>query len=153
MSSVCARRVPCDQTTHFLLFALLCCAAYSASMSDIPAELLDLPVSDDDITTIAAKYLVSWEELSPYLGLTKQDENEVREDSKKYSLQKRQALRRWKKNEGDAATYRAFIAAATEASNMELVDRVKNMLGKTEKPTGKTMGPTSYHLTDHASCI
>ena len=107
-------------------------------MSDIPALLLDTPVSDPDVTTIAAEYLTSWEELSPFLNLTKQHETDIRKDFTEHSNQKRQALLKWKMINGDAATYRAFITAATKASNMELADKVKAMLRTKEKPTGKT---------------
>ena len=108
-------------------------------MSDIPPELLDAPVSDTDVATIAAEYLTSWEELSPYLGLTKQHETDIRKDFKEHSNQKRQALLKWKRIKGVAATYRAFIDAATAVSNKDLVDKVKAMLtGTREKPTGKT---------------
>ena len=107
-------------------------------MSDIPAVLLDSRVSDTDVATIAV-YLKRWEELSPFLGLKEQHEIEIRSDFKdQYSDQKRQALRKWKGIKGDAATYRAFIAAATKASNMELVDEVKAMLQEKGQPTGKT---------------
>ena len=106
-------------------------------MSDIPARLLDAPVSVTDVATIAV-YLKRWEELSPFLGLTEQHEIEVGQNFKDYSDQKRQALRKWKEVKGDAATYRAFITAATKASNEELVDKVKAMLGTREKPTGTT---------------
>ena len=106
-------------------------------MSDIRAELLDSPVSDTDVVTIAAE-LTSWEELSPYLGLTKQHENEVREDFKKYSIQKRQALRKWKEIKGNGATYRALVAAARAASNEELVDSINAMLRTKGTPTGIT---------------
>ena len=105
-------------------------------MRGISEELLDSPVSDTDVATIAADYLTSWEELSPYLGLKKQHENEIREDFKKYNVQKRRALLKWKEIKGDAATYQAFITAATKASNVELVDKVKAMLRTKEKSTG-----------------
>ena len=99
---------------------------------------MDSPVSDTDVAIVAAEYLTSWEELSPYLGLTKQHETDIRKDFKEHSNQKRQALLKWKKVKGYAATYRAFITAATKASNEELVDKVKAMLQAKEQPTGKT---------------
>lgn len=105
-------------------------------MSDIPARLLDATVSDTDVATIAAEYLTSWEELSPFLGLTKQHETDIRKDFKEHSNQKRQALLTWKKIKGNAATYGAFIAAARAASNKELVDSVEAMLGTRGEPTG-----------------
>ena len=108
-------------------------------MSDIAAELLETLVSDVDVATIAAEYLLKWEELSPFLGLTPQHEIEVRNDFKVYH-QKRQVLLKWRMIKGNGVTYRAFISAATAASNKELVDNVKAML-KTR--TGNT---TPYHL-------
>ena len=103
-----------------------------------PVELLDAPVSDVDIATIAAEYLVSWEELSPYLGLTKQHEADIRKDFKEHSEQKRQALLKWKKIKGNGATYRALITAARATSNMELVDNINAMLQTRAKRTGIT---------------
>ena len=108
------------------------------SESDISPELLDTPVSYTDIARIANDFLENWEELSPHLELTPQQEAEIRNTFKDYGAQKREALRKWKKIKGDAATYRAFITAATATSNMELVDRVKAMLRTKDTPTGTT---------------
>ena len=107
------------------------------SESDISVELLETPVSDQDVATIS-KYLTKWEDLSPFLGLTQQDETNIRNTYRDYSDQKRQALRKWKEMKGDAATYWALITAANEIFNMELVDKVKAMLRTRKKPTGKT---------------
>ena len=108
------------------------------SGSDISPELLDTPVSYTDIAKIATYFLENWEELLPHLELTPQQEAEIRNTFKDYGAQKREALRKWKKIKGDAATYRAFITAATATSNMELVDRVKAMLQTKGTPTGTT---------------
>ena len=97
-------------------------------MSAIPSELLDAPVSDLDVVTIATK-LTRWEELSAFLGLTHQHETDIRYNfSTDYGDQKRAALRKWRQIKGDAATFRVFIAAATAISNMELVHGVMDML-------------------------
>ena len=109
---------------------------------EISAELLDATVSNPDLATIATKFLKEWEGLSPHLKLTPLQEIEIRRDNAGYGAQKLDALRRWKIYEGDAATYRAFIAAATAASNMELVDSVKSMLRMREKP--RTGNATPY---------
>ena len=106
------------------------------SESDISAELLDTPVSDEDVATIT-KYLTKWEDLSPFLGLTQQDETNICNTYKDYSHQKRQALRKWREIKGDAATYRALNTAAKKIPNMELVDKVKAILRTREKSTGK----------------
>ena len=102
---------------------------------EISAELLDAPVSNPDLTAIA-RLLGEWEELSPHLRLTPQQEIEIRRDNVNYGAQKRGALRRWKINNGAAATYRAFIAAAIAASNVDLADSVKSTLRMREKPSG-----------------
>ena len=109
------------------------------SDSSISAKLLDTPVSDQDLSKIAAKYLRKWEKLSPELRLTPQQETEIKETySRDYDEQKREALRKWKEIKGNAATYRSFISAATAIPNMELVDNVKAMLRTREKSTGKS---------------
>ena len=108
------------------------------SDSNISAELLKTPVSDQDLSKIAAKYLRKWEKLSPELKLTPQQETEIKETLRDYDEQKREALRKWKEINGNAATYSAFITAATAISNMELVDNVKAMLRTREESTGKT---------------
>ena len=110
------------------------CVYRGASMSDI---LLDTQVSDEDVATIAVHYLTTWEELTPYLGLTHTQEVEIRNTFRGYGDQKREALHKWKQFKGKDATYRAFIAAATEASNKDLVDKVEAMLRKRGKSTGK----------------
>ena len=112
------------------------------SESDISAELLDTPVSDEDVATIT-KYLTKWEDLSPFLGLTQQDETDICNTYKDYRDQKRQALRKWKEIIGNAATYRALITSAKKIPNMELVDKVKAMLRTSEQPTGKSTCPTT----------
>ena len=105
--------------------------------SDISGELLDTPVSDQDVATIT-KYLTKWEDLSPFLGLTEQDETNICKTYRDYSDQKRQALRKWRGIKGDAATYGALITAAKEIPNIELVDKVKGMLRTRSEPTSKT---------------
>ena len=106
------------------------------SESNISADLLDTLVSDQDVATIT-KYLTKWEDLSPFLGLTQQDDTNISNTYRDYNYQKRQALRKWKEIKGDSATYRALITAAKKIPNMELVDNVKAMLRTREKQTGK----------------
>ena len=81
-------------------------------------------------------YLTQWEELSPFLGLTHQQEATIRLDFKDHNNQKREALRQWKQIKGPLATYRALIDAATASSNMDLVDNVKAVLQTRERSTG-----------------
>ena len=106
--------------------------------SNISAQLLDTPVSDQDLSKIAAKYLRKWEGLSPELKLTPQQETEIKETFRDYDDQKREALRKWREIKGDAATFRAFITAATAISNIELVDNIRAMLRTRDKSTSKT---------------
>ena len=94
----------------------------------VPRELLDAPVRDLDIAKIAS-YLTNWEALSPYLGLTGPQEEEIRNTYRDYAQQKRQVLRKWKRVKGKAANYRAFIAAASDISDTDLADNVRSLLG------------------------
>lgn len=97
------------------------------SMNDIPANLLDSLVSDQDIAKIAS-CLIKWEKLSPILGLTFQQETMIRETYRDYDIQKQQILHKWKQIKGNKATYNALITAASRVSDMELADNIKAMV-------------------------
>lgn len=107
-------------------------------MNDIRVDLLDTPISDQDICKIAAHYLDGWEDLSPELGLTHNHEIVIRKTFRDYSDQKREALRKWKKLKDEEATYRAFIDAAKKVDNMQLAGDVKRMRNR---PTGNMTHP------------
>ena len=94
----------------------------------IPSDLLDTPITNRDIVTIARDYLVSWEELAPHLELTVQQEQSIRKTFREYEDQKREVLRTWKRNKGNEATYHILITAAETISNMQLADDVKALL-------------------------
>ena len=111
------------------MFAFL--SSYSVSpVVAIPRDLLDTPVTDQDIAIIARDHLVKWEELAPHLELTVQQEQSIRQTSREYEDQKRDVLRMWKRNEGNAATYHTLITAAETISNMQLADDVRALLKK-----------------------
>ena len=69
-----------------------------------------------------------WEELSPHLKLTVQQEHSIRQTFKDYEDQKREALHTWKRNKGNGATYDSFITAAETISNVQLADNVRALL-------------------------
>ena len=85
-------------------------------------------VSDEQLAVIARKFLTKWEELSPSLGLTQQQEESIRRTHSDYEDQKRQSLRMWKRNKGNEATFGVFITAAEGISNMELADSVRDLM-------------------------
>ena len=89
---------------------------------------LTMIIPHEQLATIARKYLIKWEELTPSLGLTRQDEVNIRATYRDYADQKCEALYTWKCNKGDGATYDAFIAAAEGISNMELADGVRDVM-------------------------
>ena len=62
------------------------------SVPHISSDVLDTPISDQDIAAIARDYLVKWEELTPHLGLTAPQEHNIRRTFQEYDDQKREAL-------------------------------------------------------------
>ena len=101
------------------------------STTGIPTGKLEKVVSNEDVATIARDHLTDWESLRPYLGLTRQQEEEIRRSfPNKYGKQKQECLERWKELKGDRATYGALIKAAETAKNQQLADRVKDMLSR-----------------------
>lgn len=84
--------------------------ATSARASEIckPIEcsgLLEKPIPISLLDEIAY-HLKEWEELAPYIDLSDAEQNEIKGDyDKQYLLQKREALRRWRrKNMANKAT-------------------------------------------------
>lgn len=85
-------------------------------------------ISRKHLDKIAREFLTNWEELSSSLGLSEQQEHSIRKTNREYEDQKREALRTWKRNKGNGATYGALIAAAEEISNIQLADDVRGLL-------------------------
>ena len=107
------------------------------SIPHISSDVLDTPVTDQDIATIARDYLVRWEELAPHLGLIAAQEQSIRQTFQEYEDQKCEALHRWKRNKGNGATYRTFITAAETISNRQLADNVRALLQLQHTLTGE----------------
>ena len=101
--------------------------------SGVPREKLDSPITDIHVEQLSSK-LKSWEKLVPYLGLSEAEEEEIRMDYQgRYGLQKREALRKWKRKQGSkAATYHQLIIVFCCAQQNEMAEKVKQLLVKPE---------------------
>ncbi len=73
-------------------------------MGDVPAAKLDKECSDDDLNVISQS-LTRWREVSPWLGLTEAEEEEIR-DGQTLKRQRVDVLRKWKAKQRDRATCR-----------------------------------------------
>ena len=86
-------------------------------------------IGDEDVATIARDHLTNWESLRPYLGLSRQQQVEIRKSYHgDYGEQKRECLEVWKETKGNDATFGALITAAEKAKDQQLADRVKAMI-------------------------
>ena len=93
-------------------------------------------VSDEDVATIARKHLTDWESLRPYLGLSRQQQVDIRKSYHgDHGQQKRECLEVWKETKGNEATYGALITAAEKAEDKQLADAVRAMLAAKAPPT------------------
>ena len=63
---------------------------------------------------IIAQSITSWKQLSPFLGLTQQDEDDIQSDNMRNTERKLAMMRRWREKYGDEATY-FRLAEAFEA--------------------------------------
>ena len=67
-------------------------------------------VSDYHIAEVAQNLHIDWKEIAPTIYISESEQREIEEDYKgQYKLQKRQALRVWRKNCGNKATYRTLL--------------------------------------------
>ncbi len=75
----------------------------------VAAEKLDKQCSRDDLDEIS-KSLTQWSGVSPYLGLTEADEEDVRAKSDRavsgLTRERVNVLRKWQENQKERATYR-----------------------------------------------
>ncbi len=78
-----------------------------AALIDVRADKLDQLCSRDDLNEIS-KTLTHWPEVSPFLGLTEADEEEVR-DGRALRRQRVDVLSRWQENQKERATYRWVV--------------------------------------------
>ena len=95
---------------------------------------LDWRVSDYHIAQIADN-LVDWELLAPYLELTESEQKEIAKDYQgRYKLQKREALREWRRICGDRATYRNLGSICRSQGLVSLAEKVESYPGTQLQP-------------------
>jgi len=99
----------------------------SDCVADIPDEVLNCTWRDNDLARLAL-HIVSWEELAIFWGLTEAEEEEIKRDNPKYAAQKLAALRRWKAKSQDGATYHQLVRVFRRLGNMELVEKVREIV-------------------------
>ena len=86
--------------------------------------LLEKPMSISLLDEIAY-HLEEWEELAPYIELTEAEQEEIKNDyDKQYLLQKRQALRRWRKKGHINATLKTFVSILCKQGLISLAEMV-----------------------------
>ena len=94
---------------------------------DVTPESLDSPCSDIHLANVAGE-MRRWEGYAPYFGITEAEEEEIASDYKhRYELQKREALRIWKRKCGSKATYRELIRIFQERANREMAEMVRKL--------------------------
>ena len=80
----------------------------------VSQHLLDASVHDLHIADIVYHF-TEWEQMAPYLDLTETEEHDIREKyPNRPMLQRREALRLWKRKHGSKATYQALITIFCE---------------------------------------
>ena len=111
-----------------VLFQIMSTAAEILhSPPHIPKERLDLEVSDEHLEEIA-RQMKRWEVYKP--DLLREDAEAAEEEIKYnyYRLQKREALKRWKRKFGSSATYRRLIVVFCKVKKADLAEKVKQLL-------------------------
>ena len=120
-------------------------------LGDVPEAKKDSQVSDEHIVEIA-ECLIDWRDLAPHLGLTEADEEAISEDYRgRFELQKREALRKWKRKRGRRATYSRLVQILCRIGYVDLAEKVKELLTSTEcssSPCKTSVATIQKHLKD-----
>ena len=99
-----------------------------------------------------AECLVDWELLAPYLELTEADEKAISKGYRdSFELQKREALRKWKRKCGSKATYSLLVQILCKKGCVDLAEKVKEVLTATEcssSPCKTIVATIQKHLKD-----
>ena len=91
---------------------------------EIPNSILDKCVDISFLDEIA-RDLVEWEILAPAISLTRSEQKEIEENYvRQYGLQKREALRKWRKKLRSAATVRSLIRILCEQKLVGIAEMV-----------------------------
>ena len=91
-------------------------------LKEVPPEKLDQPCRYDHLSKMALS-LTDWQSISPFLGFTEADEEEIRRDYSSTRTQKIAMLRRWKKRYGRKAKYRKLLTVFWDLEQVDLVER------------------------------
>ncbi len=75
------------------------------ALKDVPSEKLDQNCSNSDLNVISQS-LTRWEDVSPWLGLTEAEEEEITRHGRGLGRLRIDVLRKWKAKQGEGATYR-----------------------------------------------
>ena len=120
-------------------------------LGDVPEAKKASQVSDEHIVVIA-ECLINWRDLAPYLGLTEADEEAISEDYRgNFELQKREALRKWKRKRGRRATYSRLVRILCGIRHVDQAEKVKELLKSTEcssSPCKTSVATIQKHLKD-----
>ena len=120
-------------------------------LGDVPEAKKASQVTDEHIAVIA-ECLINWKRLAPYLGLTEADEEAISEDYRgDFKLQKREALREWKRKCGSKATYSRLVQILCGTGCVDLAEKVKEVLTATEcssSPCKTIVATIQKHLKD-----
>ena len=99
--------------------------------------------SESHLATIAQS-ITTWKQLSPFLGLTQQEEDDIQSDNMRNAERKIAMMRRWTEKYGDEATYfrlaEAFEALKWRNCISQLLDLFQQETqSMTSSGTGRTV--------------
>ena len=102
----------------------------SRSQQELPTGW-NQPCLEEHLAEIATS-IIQWREISPFLGLTEAEEHEILGAVPPLSVleQKIAMLRLWKKKKGIAATYSRLCRAFRKCKQVDLEDKVKQILAE-----------------------
>ncbi len=93
------------------------------ALRGVAAEKLNQQCSRDDLNEISKSLTCTrWPEVSPFLGLTEPDEEDVRAKSDRavsgLTRERVNVLRRWQENQKERATYRWVVGGGGGGDNL-----------------------------------
>ena len=116
----------------------------------LTSDALHRKCSETHLATIAQS-ITSWKQLSPFLGLTQQDEDDIQSDNTRNAERKLAMMRRWKEKYGDEATYFRLADAFEALKWRNCISELLDLFQQEHQSLGNSASPISTSKTEPVS--
>ena len=118
----------------------------------IDSVVLQCKCSESHLATIAQS-ITSWKQLSPFLGLTQQDEEDIQADNSRNAERKVAMLRRWRERSGNEATYLRLAEAFEVLKWRDCISKLLDLFQRESAQSASSLSRTGTNKTGESPSV